>query len=81
MVDLANLRLKRMILEVLDNQIRENNPAITKITLDRLKRSGYTEQAAKEKIAAVLIAEIYTILKNKENFNEEQYRERLSALQ
>jgi hypothetical protein len=81
MVDLANLRLKRMIMEVLGNQIRENNPPITKITLDRLKRSGYTEQAAKEKIAAVLIAEIYTILKNKENFNEEQYRERLSALQ
>lgn len=60
---LANQNLKRIILEVVNNQIRDNNPPITKVTLERLKKSGYTEQQAKEKIAAILIEEIYDVLK------------------
>ncbi|SDG58258.1 hypothetical protein SAMN04244560_02591 [Thermoanaerobacter thermohydrosulfuricus] len=46
---MANQNLKRIILEVVNNQIRDNNPPITKVTLERLKKSGYTEQQAKKK--------------------------------
>ncbi|WP_432203563.1 hypothetical protein [Thermoanaerobacter uzonensis] len=77
---LANENLKRIILEVVNNQIRDNNPPITKVTLERLKKSGYTEQQAKEKIAAILIEEIYDVLKNHEVYNEERYAKKLSTL-
>nr|WP_244262588.1 hypothetical protein [Thermoanaerobacter siderophilus] len=77
---LANQNLKRIILEVVNNQIRDNNPPITKVTLERLKKSGYTEQQAKEKIAAILIEEIYDVLKNGEAYNEERYAKKLSTL-
>ncbi|MGI1691037.1 hypothetical protein ABCY77_06675 [Thermoanaerobacter uzonensis] len=77
---MANENLKRIILEVVNNQIRDNNPPITKVTLERLKKSGYTEQQAKEKIAAILIEEIYDVLKNHEVYNEERYAKKLSTL-
>ncbi|EGD50991.1 hypothetical protein TheetDRAFT_2179 [Thermoanaerobacter ethanolicus JW 200] len=77
---MANQNLKRIILEVVNNQIRDNNPPITKVTLERLKKSGYTEQQAKEKIAAILIEEIYDVLKNHEVYNEERYAKKLSIL-
>jgi Holliday junction resolvasome RuvABC DNA-binding subunit len=77
---LANQNLKRTILEVVDNQLRENNPPITKNTFERLKQLGYTEQQAKEKISAILIEEIYDVMKNREVYNEERYSNKLSKL-
>ena len=74
---LANQNLKKNILEIVNNQIRENDPPITTITLERLKKSGYTEQQAKEKIGAVVVEEIYDVMKNKEVFNLERYTKKL----
>jgi Holliday junction resolvasome RuvABC DNA-binding subunit len=72
--------LKRTILEVVDNQLRENNPPITKNTFERLKQLGYTEQQAKERISAILIEEIYDVMKNGELYNEKRYNNKLSKL-
>lgn len=33
---MANLKLKKLILEVVDNQLRENNPPVTKEAYDKL---------------------------------------------
>ena len=77
---MANQNLKKYILEIVNNQLSENDPQITKITLERLKKSGYTEQQAKDKIGAVVIEEIYEVMKNKEVFNEERYTNKLNAL-
>jgi hypothetical protein len=52
---MSNSYLKSTLLEVVDNQIRENNPLITKKTFRRLQEMGYTAQPIKEKIAAVHI--------------------------
>lgn len=77
---MANQHLKRSILEAVDNQLRDNNPPIARMTLERLKQSGYTEKIAKEKIASVLLEEMYDVLKNKEAYNEERYSRKLRAL-
>ena len=77
---MANQNLKKNILEIVNNQIRENDPPITTITLERLKKSGYTEQQAKEKIGAVVVEEIYDVMKNKEAFNLERYTKKLHTL-
>jgi len=77
---LANKNLRRTILEVIDNQLRENNPPITKITFERLQQSGYTTQQAKEKISAILLEEMYDVLKTRQPYNEERYSNKLLKL-
>ncbi|MCE5285555.1 MAG: hypothetical protein LLG02_06885 [Pelosinus sp.] len=77
---MANQNFKMTILAVLDNQLRENNPPITRMTLERLKKLGYTEKIAKEKMAVVLIEEIYDVMKTNEAYNEERYSKKLRAL-
>jgi len=56
---MVNLHLKKCILKVINNQIRSSNPKCVKQTLERLIKAGYSENKAKEKIAAVLLEEIY----------------------
>ena len=51
---MANLRLKKLIFEVVDNQLRENNPPVTKESYDKLIDAGYSAREAKEKIGAVV---------------------------
>lgn len=75
-----NPYLKQTLLEVVDNQLRENDPPMTRITLDRLIVTGYTEQQAKEKIAAVVIEHIYDCTKFNKPFNGEKYVKDLSEL-
>ncbi len=77
---MVNKHLQRSILEVVDNQVNANDPLITKITLERLRKAGYTERDAKKKIAAILIEEMYDVMKNGEEFDEKRYTDKLSAL-
>ena len=76
-----NPYLRQTVLEVVDNQLRENNPPMTKITLERLIKAGYTELQAKEKIAAVVLVHVYEIMKHQVPFDEEQYIKDLSELE
>ena len=46
---MANLRLKKLILEVVDNQLRENDPPVTRESYNRLIDAGYSVSEAKEK--------------------------------
>lgn len=77
---MANLRLKSYVLETVDNQLKDDNPKCTNETLKRLIALGYIEKEAKEMIASVLVEEIYKIMKNKREFNEEAYCSKLSML-
>ncbi len=75
-----NPYLKRHILEVIDNQIRDNNPKETRLTFERLMKEGFTEEKAKELIGTVVSTELFELLKNKEYFNESRYIGRLKKL-
>lgn len=77
---MTNKRLKNTILEVVDNQLKMNEPPCTKQTYERLIESGYTEKEAKEMIGAVVLEDIYYILKDKKKFDEKKYKEKLNAL-
>ena len=76
-----NPRLKNLIIEVVENQIRDNNPPAANITLKRLIAKGYSEQQAKEKIAAVALMHIYDIMKENKPFDGDQYVKDLSAIE
>lgn len=75
-----NTYLKKTILSVVDNQLRDNDPPITRETFERLQTNGYTAKQAKEKIAAVLVEDIYTVISTKKPHNEQLYETRLKEL-
>lgn len=77
---MANLRLKKQIIEVIDNQINANDPPCTKRTFLQLQEQGCSKQEAKEKIAAVVLGEIYDILSDGKKFDEKKYELKLKEL-
>lgn len=77
---MANLRLKKNILEVVDNQLKANDPPCTKDTYEKLQAAGYSKSEAKDKIGAVLLEEMYGILKEGHSFDEKKYQENLSEM-
>jgi hypothetical protein len=72
--------LKATILQVVDNQIRANDPPETKQTLDRLLSEGHSEEEAKRLIGCIVSAEIFDILKKQEEFDLARFVGALNAL-
>lgn len=77
---MVNYRLKNQMLEIVNNQLRDKDPASVTEAFERLLNLGYSEVESKEMIAAVLLEEMYYILKNQEEYNQERYNEKLSKL-
>ena len=68
------------IIEIVENQIRDNDPPETSITLDRLMSLGESRNNAMRYIGAVLAQEIYEVFTNNKPFNEERYIANLKNL-
>ena len=68
-----NPLLRRTVLDVVENQIRRNDPPETKETFDRLVNEGYSESDAKQLIGSVVAAEIFGVLKHGRRFDEEKF--------
>ena len=75
-----NPRLQKLIFEVVENQIRDNNPPETKVTWDRLKAAGYTDFQVKKKIGGVIAEHLYYIMKDKVPMDLEKYKRDLAGL-
>jgi hypothetical protein len=76
----TNPHLRATTMEVLDNQLRENNPPETKETYERLLAEGHSVEQASELIASVILAEINEVLKQKQPFNQERFITALKKL-
>jgi len=76
----TNPRMKKIILGVVDNQLRANDPLETRSTLKRLVEEGYSEKDAKELIGCAVTSEIFDIMKNSEEFDLERYVAALNEL-
>jgi len=68
------------IFEAIENQIKDNNPPITKETLNRLIAEGYSKNEAMKLIGFSLANEISEIMNNNQLFNEERYSQNLRNL-
>lgn len=68
-----NPRLRRVLLEIVDNQLRENNPPETRATLERLMAEGLPRDRALELIACVVSSEIFDVLKQGQPYNAARY--------
>jgi len=71
---------KAVLMGAVESQLEQSNPPEVSFTFLRLIKEGYTESEAKEKIAVVLIEEMYEMLKNNTPFNEKRYVSRLKKL-
>lgn len=77
---MVNLKLKKTILEVVDNQLKANDPPCTKEVYEKLLNAGYSRSEAKDKIGAVVLTEIYDIMKEGQSFDEEKYNNSLKEM-
>ena len=75
-----NSILHESIMEILDNQIKNNDPPKTKEIFDRLIEQCISKKEVRRLIGCVIAAEIYDIMKNQQSFNQERYIQRLNRL-
>lgn len=73
-------RMKELAAEALENQLRTDDPAFVRETLDRLVSSGLTPGKAREKILAVLSRHLYSVMHDKKQFHEGRYKLDLEKL-
>ncbi len=76
----GNPYLRAAIMEVVENQLRDNDPPKTRQTFRRLIEAGHSEKEAKRLIGCVVTAEIFDVLKKNEPFNLERFVKALDKL-
>lgn len=72
--------LRAAIIEVVENQLRSNDPPQTQQTFERLIALGHTEEETKRLIACVVSAEIFDVLKKQEPFDLNRFVKALDRL-
>ena len=72
--------LNRIILEVVDKQIRQRNPPATKETFDRLVSEGIGEGEARRLIGCVVASEMFDVLREQKPFDEGRFVKALEKL-
>ncbi|MFN4151069.1 MAG: hypothetical protein ACK4IX_08990 [Candidatus Sericytochromatia bacterium] len=75
-----NSEALNLILKIVDNQLKDNNPKETKLTLNRLVKEGYSTIDAKKLIAQCLLIELNRAVNLKETFNLKVYTQNLENL-
>jgi len=75
-----NPHAKATFMEIVDNQIRANDPPETRQTLERLVSQGISKADAKIYIAQAICVEVWDALHNEKPFNEERYVKNLERL-
>jgi hypothetical protein len=80
MDEAPNPHLRRAILEVVDNQLRDNSPPETNETLKRLMAEGRSRKEAVELIACVVSTEVFEVLKSGRPHDNARFVAALQAL-
>jgi hypothetical protein len=76
----GNPHLRAAIMEVVENQLRDNDPPQTQQTFNRLIEAGCSENKAKRLIACVVSTEIFDVLKKNEPFDLDRFVKGLNNL-
>ena len=65
-------RVKATILEIVDNQLKDNTPPETNETYQRLLNQGFSPDEARELIGAVVSSEIFEVVKKQQPYNQKR---------
>ena len=69
----TNPKLRKMILEVVQNQIRDNDPPEARLTFERLKREGYSADEARRLISTAVTVELFHISRDRQPFQSKRF--------
>lgn len=72
--------VRKTILEVVDNQLRDLNPPETKETFDRLIKEGYSKEEARRLIGSAVASEIFEVLKQQKPYDHQRFVDALGRL-
>ena len=75
-----NTELRDQFFEVVENQLKSDDPPETKITYNRLMALGYSEFETKQLIGQCVAAEMFTVIKEQKPYNEARYIKNLQQL-
>ena len=73
-------RLREAILEVINKQMKDNDPPETKLAFARLREEGFTEEETLKLIGYVVASEVFTVLKENRRYDKDKYISALNAL-
>ena len=76
----TNPEAGRAVLEVVEKQIRDNEPPETRQTFERLRAEGYPDDEARRLLATVVAVEIFHIMRDHEPFNRKRFLWNLAQL-
>jgi hypothetical protein len=76
----TNLKLRKEIFKIIENQIENNDPPETIKTFDKLKSQGYNDFEVKQLIGQCVAVEIYNVMKFRKPFDKERYIKNLNNL-
>ncbi len=76
----TNPELGKLILEIVENQIRDSDPPETRQTVERLIAEGYTADEARRLVATAVTVEIFHIMRDREPFNRQRFLWNLAHL-
>ncbi|MGZ5189963.1 MAG: hypothetical protein ACXWCZ_03025 [Flavisolibacter sp.] len=76
----VNTELRDQILEVVNNQLKSNDPKETRITFKRLIKEGFSESDAKKLLGQCVLLEMYSVLKDGKPFNQARFIKNLNQL-
>jgi hypothetical protein len=68
-----NPRLQKAIFDVIDNQIKGNDPPETRETFNRLVREGHSKTETRKLIGCAIAVELYDIMKHQKPFDRERF--------
>ena len=69
----VNRRLQKAILEVINTQVRDNDPPETKQALTRLQNQGFSAAESLRLIGYVVASEVFNVLQEKRQYDQEKY--------
>lgn len=75
-----NHHLRDHMFEIIDTQMKENDPPETKVTYNRLLKEGFDEFVTKQMIGQCLAIEIFGALKYGDAYDNDRYIKNLNAL-
>ncbi len=76
----TNENLKEIVLEVVENQLRDDDPPEARQAFGRLVSEGISEEDAKMYIGQAVCVEIWDVMTNRLEFDAERYRSNLEKL-
>jgi hypothetical protein len=73
-------RVSKFILQVVENQLNDNQPAEARQALERLIAAGFSEEDSKHLIGSAIADEMRNVVQTSKSFNAERYVELLGKL-